>query len=534
MVTIADRPELLEAAYPLARDEGYPDLALEGTISIPLDEWLRDEATLPEGSFVALADGEIVGYSGLMAHDNDGVAEDGLTVVRREWRRRGLARALKQRELAWARDAGLREVVTWTQTGNDGMRAVNERLGYESRDVAITMSASSRWSTDPETRGRDPALLRAPDPPLHADVGRHGRLSRSELHLSPLQLVLMGTAMEGAVFLFEIPTGRRRGHVQPPAVADRRLRGHGRHVDTRRRRLGAVADHRLLGSLGPVVHLHERRGGGLDRGRGRRGQGGRVFLRGARVAYVGAVLGLVLQVAIGIAVAPRGRDRRRGDHRRRRAALLPVMPETGFQRQPRAERRSALSELRTTATTGARYAWAAPVILLLIGVQLFMGMSAEAFDRLKEAHFLRDVGLPVVGDLDPVVWFGIFWLVGLLLGFVATSWLIKRFERGGRRVVTSTLFTLTAMEMVAMLVFALTGSTWLAIASLLGVFFARDLAGPLYTIWLNEQITESSVRATVLSISGQANAIGQAAAARCSVRSGTCGASAPRSRPGAS
>ena len=28
-----------------------------------------------------------------------------------------------------------------------------------------------------------------------------------ELHLSALQLVLMGTAMEGAVFLFEIPTG---------------------------------------------------------------------------------------------------------------------------------------------------------------------------------------------------------------------------------------------------------------------------------------------------------------------------------------
>ena len=142
VVTIADRPELLEAAYPLARDEGYPDLALDGSISVPLEEWLHDEATLPEGSFVAPADGEIVGHSGLMTHDNDGVAEDGLTVVRREWRRRGLARALKQRELAWARDAGLREVVTWTQTGNDGMRAVNERLGYEYRDAAITMSAT--------------------------------------------------------------------------------------------------------------------------------------------------------------------------------------------------------------------------------------------------------------------------------------------------------------------------------------------------------------------------------------------------------
>src|SRR6266550_3703150 len=28
-----------------------------------------------------------------------------------------------------------------------------------------------------------------------------------ELHFSPLQLVLMGTAMEAAVFLFEVPTG---------------------------------------------------------------------------------------------------------------------------------------------------------------------------------------------------------------------------------------------------------------------------------------------------------------------------------------
>ena len=75
---------------------------------------------------------------------------------------------------------------------------------------------------------------------------------------------------------------------------------------------------------------------------------------------------------------------------------------------------------------------------------------------------------------------------------------------------TSSETGFTLMEMVAMLVFALTGSTWVAIAALLGVFLARDLAGPFYTIWLNEQITDSSVRATVLSISGQANAIGQA------------------------
>jgi DHA3 family tetracycline resistance protein-like MFS transporter len=139
-----------------------------------------------------------------------------------------------------------------------------------------------------------------------------------------------------------------------------------------------------------------------------------------------------------------------------------------------------------------------------------MGMSSEAFDRLKEAHFLRDVGLPAVGDLDPVVWFGIFWLTGMVLGFAAIGRLIRRVERRGSGAVTHFLFGLTLMEMAAMLVFALTGSTWVAIAALLGVFFARDLAGPLYTTWLNEQITDSRVRATVNSIAGQSNAIGQA------------------------
>jgi MFS transporter, DHA3 family, tetracycline resistance protein len=331
-----------------------------------------------------------------------------------------------------------------------------------------------------------------------------------ELNLSPLQLVLMGTAMEGAVFLFEIPTG---------VIAD-----------TYSRRLSLIVGYLGMGLAWMLVGLvsapwliivlwgfwglsYTFTSGaeeawiadeiGADRV-------ARVFLRGARVWYVGAVLGLVLQVAIGTASLRAGVIVGGGLTLSAGLICLLFMPETGFERRPRAERGSALAEMRTTARSGARYAWAAPVILFLVGVQLFMGMSAEAFDRLKEAHFLREVGLPAVGGFDPVVWFGIFWLVGLLIGFVATGWLIKRFERHGRRLVTSALFTLTAMEMVAMLVFALTGSTWLAISALLGVFFARDLASPLYTIWLNEQIRDSSVRATVLSISGQANAIGQA------------------------
>jgi mycothiol synthase len=138
-VTVAERPELLREAYPLGV-QGWADMATAEAVTISLEDWLADEATVPAGSFVALADGEIVGYSGLCRLGDDAtLAEDGLTVVRADWRRRGLATALKRAELRWAAENGIREIVTWTQRGNDGMRAANERLGYVYRAVSVTM-----------------------------------------------------------------------------------------------------------------------------------------------------------------------------------------------------------------------------------------------------------------------------------------------------------------------------------------------------------------------------------------------------------
>ena len=49
---------------------------------------------------------------------------------------------LKRLELAWAAENGFTEVLTWTQRRNDGMRAVNERLGYVYRTVGYKMMGS--------------------------------------------------------------------------------------------------------------------------------------------------------------------------------------------------------------------------------------------------------------------------------------------------------------------------------------------------------------------------------------------------------
>jgi L-amino acid N-acyltransferase YncA len=138
--TLADRPELLRQSYDLAV-EGYADMATYAPVTITLDDWLDgDGGDVPAGTFAALASDDVVGFSGLCAMPGGGF-EDGLTVVRRDWRRRGLAEALKRAKLAWAAENGVAEIVTWTQRGNEGMRALNERLGYGYRSVSISVRA---------------------------------------------------------------------------------------------------------------------------------------------------------------------------------------------------------------------------------------------------------------------------------------------------------------------------------------------------------------------------------------------------------
>jgi mycothiol synthase len=132
------REELLTAVWPVAL-EAYEDLPLPGEVTYNLEEWLREEATRPEGSFIAYENGEVVGWAGLSTHANgDATAEHGLTAVRRDRRGHGIGRALKQTQLHWAAQSGVVELVTWTQKGNEAMQALNRSLGYVDKSKVIT------------------------------------------------------------------------------------------------------------------------------------------------------------------------------------------------------------------------------------------------------------------------------------------------------------------------------------------------------------------------------------------------------------
>jgi len=138
IVSLAERPALFERAYHELALEAFRDFALDRPLEISLEDWNREWQVWPEGSFFALADGELVGMAGLIRDDDRPErAENSLSAVRRDWRRRGVASLLKRTVLAWAAANGLQEVYTWTQNGNAAMRVVNERLGYETRSVAI-------------------------------------------------------------------------------------------------------------------------------------------------------------------------------------------------------------------------------------------------------------------------------------------------------------------------------------------------------------------------------------------------------------
>ena len=140
LVSLAERPDLSRAMYEQVALEALADIPVSPPLEVSLEDWEREWTSLPEGTFLALVGGEAVGCAGLQRDDDrPDRAEHSLTAVRRDWRWRGVAKALKQATIVWAAGSGIRELYTWTQRGNEAMQRLNERLGYVVRSRCTTV-----------------------------------------------------------------------------------------------------------------------------------------------------------------------------------------------------------------------------------------------------------------------------------------------------------------------------------------------------------------------------------------------------------
>ena len=142
LVTRERRPDLVDAMYEVAC-EAWPDMPSEDPLGASYEDWRGFEILHPSRradlTFLAVADGEVVGYASAYAVPGGEDAWHLMTAVKRAWRRRGVATALKQAQIAAAKSAGFRGLVTFNEMRNAPMRALNARLGYRPLPAQIRL-----------------------------------------------------------------------------------------------------------------------------------------------------------------------------------------------------------------------------------------------------------------------------------------------------------------------------------------------------------------------------------------------------------
>jgi len=327
--------------------------------------------------------------------------------------------------------------------------------------------------------------------------------------LSPLQLVLVGTTLELSVLLFEVPTG---------VVAD-----------VYSRRLSILIGFGLIG-LGfllegllpffPTILLAQVIWGlgytftsgatqawlsdeiGEERAN-------RAFLRANKFSLAGSLAGMLAAILVGsrkiaspILVS--------GALMVLLAGLLALyMPETGFHPAP-AKERNSFQRLFQTFRLGLQAVRRRPRLLTILGMGLFYGLYSEGFDRLWVKHLLGRFTLPVLFGQTDIAFFGLLDAASVLLSIATMTLVQKHLDVSKSHLIGRLMFAITIGISAALVLFAWSPLLGLTLAVYLIISALRNLVDPLTTAWVNQHL-DSNVRATVLSMTGQVDAVGQVA-----------------------
>jgi DHA3 family tetracycline resistance protein-like MFS transporter len=327
--------------------------------------------------------------------------------------------------------------------------------------------------------------------------------------LNPLQLVLVGTALEVTAFIFEVPTG---------VIAD-----------LISRRLSVILGTFLFGIgflleaafpifawiiLAQVIwgiawtFISGAHSAWITDEVGLQGVGP-VFLRASQLNMFGSLAGIPLFILLGNVsyrlpiIVGGGLFLFLGLYR------LIAMPETRFIPTPR-EKRDTFQQMVTTFKQGINLARVQPVLLTFAIISIFVGLYSEGYDRLSEAHFIQQFTFPPLpwGGDPMVFWFAGMRVVGTFLSLATTEMVKRRVDTTDNVRMARLLSGIYALISLGLFVFAWSGNFYLAIAATLLVDTMRSLTDPLIDTWVNKYI-ESKVRATMLSMTSQLDALGQ-------------------------
>lgn len=327
------------------------------------------------------------------------------------------------------------------------------------------------------------------------------------INLNPFQLLLVGTVLETACFIFEIPTG---------IVADIKSRKLSVIIGTTL--IGAafilegsiplfasVIISQILWGLGYTFTsgaddawiADELGGKGLDH----------IYLKGTQVGQLFSFLGIICSTLIGSVMVNLPIIIGGILFISLSVLLAFLMKETNFTPSP-AEDRNSWQQMVHTFVKGIRFIKGNPLLLLMMATALLYGLYSEGIDRLWTAHFLTDIELPDIINLKPVVLIGIIEGIAMLLSIASVEYIKRRMEKSGKLDRVWILMLINVFMIAFMILFGLTGNFSLALSAYLGFYMLRTANEPIYRAWRNKNI-KSEIRATVISTYGQIDALGQ-------------------------
>jgi len=324
--------------------------------------------------------------------------------------------------------------------------------------------------------------------------------------LNPLQLVLVGTVVETSALIFEIPTGvfadsagRKKSVILGMMIVGLSFVIEGAiplFWTIIMAQIVAGAGYTFLSGADVAWVADESESTSLNG----------ILIRGAQFEQLGSLIGiwfgvLLAMVALNLPIVLSGIFLILFA-----VVLAFVMKERNF-RRPTDGR--SISAFMATFMNGIKQFRRSRTLLILLAVSFMIGLYSEGFDRLWVLKFLEDLKIPQQLGSKYLIVFGVISSGAMVLSMITLALSKRVTASSSSKVILKYLIGVNLVLGFAFIGFSLSGNLEIALAFYWAGFAARRNDYPLYAALINKQISESSVRATVISVARQFDSFGQ-------------------------